>query len=374
LSKLSLFSPDLQGTFTARPNRFTVLVDGPEGEISAHCPNPGRMRELLLPGRRCFLEYKPSAGRKTAYTLVAVEYGERIIPLYSAGANRIARELLLPRLFPRAESIRPEYSVGSSRFDFLISQDGRKTLVEVKSCTLVEEETAMFPDAPSLRGTRHIEELLRLGNAGLYRGMVLFVVANPDARRLVPGIHTDPAFAEAAARASGTIRFHAASISCSASGEAELSDADLPVDFGPCDAAVKDSGVYLLRLLLRRSRRVAVGALGELQFPAGVYIYVGSGKASLQKRIDRHLRRRKRMHWHIDYLLEAADAREAFPVRTLKDLECTLADEIAATGAEGIPGFGSSDCGCRTHLFRLREGGEDQLFALLLKFRHRIAL
>ena len=377
MPRIKLFRFDLEGRFVRRPNRFTVVADTPGGEVAAHCPNPGRMKELLVPGRKLILERRPSENRKTAFTLVATEYRDRIIPLYSAGANRIAAELLLPRLFPQAVRITPEYRVGASRFDFLVTEKERKTLVEVKSCTLIEEQTAMFPDAPTKRGTRHIAELASLSRNDRYRGQVLFVVAAPDAQRLVPDIHTDKAFAVAAvdAASAGLVGFHAATIRCSSDGEAELVNPDLRVDFSPCAAARKDGGVYLLRIRLADDARIQIGALGEVSFGAGEYIYVGSGRAALSGRIARHLRRRKRLHWHIDYLIEKAARVEAVPIRSLKELECALARDVETLCGPGIPGFGASDCDCPSHLFRLPPaGGEDPLLRLILRYRHAVAL
>ncbi|WP_319477507.1 DNA/RNA nuclease SfsA [Marispirochaeta aestuarii] len=375
MNKIQLFRPSLRGKFLHRPNRFTIIARTESGEIRAHCPNPGRMRELLVPGRECFFEHHAEKNRKTAYSLAAVNYNGTIVPLFSAGANRIARELILPGLFPEAYEIRPEFTFGRSRFDFLIRSPGCETLVEVKSCSLVEEGIAMFPDAPTIRGTRHVRELASIAAAGTYAALVLFVIANPSARKLVPGIHTDPAFSAAVLESRGIVEFRAASIDCSVRGEAVLAKPEIPVDTGPCTAAKEDSGVYLLSVRLDYPRTLEIGALGKLKFEKGTYVYTGSARKNLEQRTARHLRRRKRLHWHIDYLVKEADYLEVFPVRSTKtDLECRLARDVAQIAESSITGFGSSDCQCPSHLYRLDAEGEKSLLPLLLHYRHSLAL
>ena len=100
------------------PNRFIVHVQLPEGPVRAHCPNPGRLIELMNPGRKMILEKSRDSSRKTAWTLVAAEYRGETVPLFSAKANEVAGELIIPRLFPEAREIKAEYKWGHSRFDW----------------------------------------------------------------------------------------------------------------------------------------------------------------------------------------------------------------------------------------------------------------
>jgi sugar fermentation stimulation protein A len=119
--------------------------------------------------------------------------------------------------------------------------------------------------------------------------------------------------------------------------------------------AQSDSGVYALLIRARTGRRIAIGALGSYLFPRGLYVYIGSAKRGLRSRIARHRGRKKRLHWHIDYLLRHGQpvAVATFPWR--RGAECRLARRAAEHGtAQGlVNGFGSSDCRCPTHLFRL---------------------
>ena len=157
-----LFSPDLEGEFVRRPNRFVIIADTGIGQVEAHCPNPGRMQEILFPGTRIFLEKSGSSSRVTDYTFVAAEHNGELIALHSSRTNTIARELVLPGLFDNTKAVRSEVTFGRSRFDFSVETDEGTILVEVKSCTLCELGVAMFPDAPSSRGQRHLLEMAEL--------------------------------------------------------------------------------------------------------------------------------------------------------------------------------------------------------------------
>lgn len=114
---------------------------------------------------------------------------------------------------------------------------------------------------------------------------------------------------------------------------------------------VPDQGAYLLVLKLDQPHRIDVGGLGSILFRQGYYVYVGSAMQSLTARIDRHLRRRKTMRWHIDYLREVADTTWALPVRTSRRIEQPLAGALAGVLTPGPAGFGASDSGQATHLF-----------------------
>ncbi len=109
-------------------------------------------------------------------------------------------------------------------------------------------------------------------------------------------------------------------------------------------------GSYVLLLELPEEREILIGKLGLLAFPKGFYAYVGSAMKGLETRIGRHLRREKKLHWHIDYLLEEAFIREIVRCETEERAECTLAQTLSKE-FPSVPGFGSSDCRCSSHLY-----------------------
>jgi len=373
--RVRLFTPGIEGRFAGRPNRFLVEVQTSDRIISAHSPNPGRLEEYFLPDIPILLESSPGTGRKTAWSLAGVRYRGNTVPLNSGRANIAAAKLVLPVMFPGA-LIRPEVTDGHSRFDFLVSQGGIDTWVEVKSCSLVEHGTAMFPDAPTERGRRHMEHLAELTRRPNTRAMILFIIMNPEARRFIPNIHTDPAFCLTLSRISDRVDIRAASLSTGEDGYACLKDGNIPVVLSPVTAAEKDCGVYLLLLELKAEYAVTVGSLGTVDFLPGWYVYVGSGKKNLSKRIARHLRAKKEIRWHIDYLAAVAMKKKAYPIYTFRDLECPLASDIAAAADDSVPGFGSSACRCTSHLFYfgqypVRTAAFQEV---VLRYRHRESL
>lgn len=202
-------------TFVNRPNRFVVEAELANGRIvRTHCADPGRLRELLVPGARLYVSpAKTATGRRTDYDLRFVEHPNtgQLVSLDTRVPNLLVRELLHAdalEAFQDAMSIRSEVAAPMrdgrirSRFDFLVV-DGNDTpcWVEVKSVTLVEDAVALFPDAPTERGRRHLQELTAIVRQNLGRAAVIFVVQRPDAEQLQPHAARDPAFATALAEA-----------------------------------------------------------------------------------------------------------------------------------------------------------------------------
>ncbi len=187
----------VQGRFLERPNRFVARVEL-EGRVeTVHVKNTGRCRELLLPGAKVYLEKSGKPGRATAYDLVAVEKGSRIVNIDSQAPNRAVQEWLSSGgLFPRMTFLRPETTYRNSRFDFYAEALGEKIFIEVKGVTLEEDGVVRFPDAPSERAVKHMGELVAAKRDG-YRALVLFVVQMEGAEYFTPNRSTHPAFAQA---------------------------------------------------------------------------------------------------------------------------------------------------------------------------------
>lgn len=212
-----LRGPLVEARFEERPNRFVVharLAGG--GEAVAHLPDPGRLKELLVPGRRLWLrradpEARPP--RKTHWSVALAEAPEGGLVSVDTGVpNRLIGEALrrnaLPELAPFRLD-RAEVPVGRSRIDFLLeppgADGGPPLLLEVKSVTLAEDGVGLFPDAVTARGARHVRELAEGVRRGRHRAAVLFVVQRPDVRRVLAAPEIDPTFARALeeARAAG---------------------------------------------------------------------------------------------------------------------------------------------------------------------------
>ena len=186
----------VEGNFLRRPNRFIahILIQGQE-EI-CHVKNTGRCRELLTPNAQVWCLDAASAKRKTRYDLIAVQKGERLINMDSQAPNAAVKEWLMDGGLGEITDLKPETKWGDSRFDFSFVKDGRRCFLEVKGVTLENDGVCAFPDAPTLRGAKHLRELAGLAQAG-YGAYVLFVIQMKDVKYLHPNDGTDPDFGEA---------------------------------------------------------------------------------------------------------------------------------------------------------------------------------
>lgn len=186
----------VQGTFLKRPNRFIahILIDGQE-EI-CHVKNTGRCRELLQPGAMVWCEESSNPNRKTKYDLIAVRKGGYLINMDSQAPNAAVRQWLAAGGLGEVEQLRPETVHGDSRFDFSFVKDGSPCFLEVKGVTLETDGICAFPDAPTERGTKHLQGLTRAVQEG-FGAYVLFVIQMAPVKLLHPNDGTDPAFGKA---------------------------------------------------------------------------------------------------------------------------------------------------------------------------------
>ena len=194
---MKLYHDLTQCSFLCRVNRFIArcLVDGVETTV--HVKNTGRLRELLLPGAVCWLEKSSNPNRKTLYDLVAVEKDGRIINIDSQAPNLIAREWVEKGGWGNVTDVQSEFTHGNSRFDLTYLHDDVRGLIEVKGVTLFDDRgMAIFPDAPTSRGAKHLHGLIRAAQAGMEAG-VCFVIMREDAIGLSPNDRTHPAFGTA---------------------------------------------------------------------------------------------------------------------------------------------------------------------------------
>jgi sugar fermentation stimulation protein A len=184
------------GIFLRRPNRFIAYVEIGGEEVICHVKNTGRCRELLVPGARVWCQHWDKPERKTKYDLIAVEKGSRLINMDSQAPNAAAKEWLQQGGLGKISELKPERTWGDSRFDFSFQKDGRLCFLEVKGVTLEHNGICAFPDAPTQRGVKHLQELTHLAQSG-YGAYVLFVIQMDDVVHLHPNDATDPAFGKA---------------------------------------------------------------------------------------------------------------------------------------------------------------------------------
>lgn len=231
--------------FLSRPNRFIahVMLNGKNETV--HVKNTGRCKELLVPGATVYLEESDNPARKTKYDLIAVEKvvtDERtasqktiLINMDSQAPNKVAAEWIHENktYFPKLTLLKPEITLGDSRFDFYAEYDDNdgqhhKSLIEVKGCTLEKDGVALFPDAPTLRGLKHVRELTTLSKSGDYECMVLIIVQMKGCKYFTPNRETHPDFADALKEAKGTgVKIIA--VECDVTPESLVADKEIEV-------------------------------------------------------------------------------------------------------------------------------------------------
>jgi sugar fermentation stimulation protein A len=193
------YTSAVRGAFLKRLNRFAALADiGGRSEV-VHVKNTGRLRELLEPGAPVYLECAGNPARKYRYSLIAVENRGIVVNIDSQAPNAVVYEALRDgkvEEFGDIRIIKREAAYGGSRFDLYVEGDEGPGFIEVKGVTLAKGGIALFPDAPTARGTKHVQELIAAAAEG-YRGAVFFLVQREDCRRFAPNVEMDGPFAEA---------------------------------------------------------------------------------------------------------------------------------------------------------------------------------
>ena len=199
------FEQAVTARFLRRVNRFIADIELSDGQIvQAHLANTGRMQELLRPGVAALVRPAKNPARKTAWDLLAVDYAGSWVCLAAAWANDFMREWLskgMIAVFYDWKQIEWEKKIGNSRFDFAVTlQSGERWLLEVKSVNYVIDGHALFPDAPTTRGRRHVEELLALREQGWQVG-IFFVTMGQPVIDVGFNAENDPEFARVMQRA-----------------------------------------------------------------------------------------------------------------------------------------------------------------------------
>ena len=222
-----------RGIFKSRPNRFLAEVETEGKTVSCHVKNTGRLRELLVPGTGVWIQHCDKAERKTKYSLIAVEKlsetaGNVLVNIDSQAPNVVAAEWVkngADGRFQEVSELRREAKFGKSRFDLYFKGDGRPCFMEVKGVTLDVGGVAKFPDAPTERGIKHMEELITALKAG-YESYLLFVIQMKGIGSFSPNEDTHPAFGEAL-RAAEQAGVHILAYDCKVTEDSM--DIDCPV-------------------------------------------------------------------------------------------------------------------------------------------------
>ena len=191
----------VKGKFIERPNRFIAYVEV-EGQVhKCHVKNTGRCKELLIPGTAVYLEESDNPNRKTRFSVVGVMKGNLRINMDSQAPNKAVKEWLEARVEEEGITlIKPEKVYGDSRIDFYYETNDAKCYMEVKGVTLIDNDVARFPDAPTERGIKHIEHLIELKKVG-YDAYIMFVIQCKGVTRFEPNDVTHRQFGDALRKA-----------------------------------------------------------------------------------------------------------------------------------------------------------------------------
>jgi sugar fermentation stimulation protein A len=192
---MKLGTPLDEGIFLYRENRFLAWVLNSSAKLACFLPNPGRLEELLIPGVKVLLRHNARKG-KTVFDLIGVYLNNSLISIDSRVPNKLIFEALKNKEledFSGYDEVIQEYKFGCSKLDFYLKGRNIHSLVEVKSCTLVKEATALFPDAPTVRGRRHLKDLIEARRKG-FGASIIFVIQRDDANNFTPNYALDPIF------------------------------------------------------------------------------------------------------------------------------------------------------------------------------------
>ena len=342
-----------EALFHDRPNRFTLVLKSGKRNIKAYLPNTGKLEEYLVEGSPFYIV--PFASEKFRYRAVSTFYQGSYVFLDTILMNHLVRSCIEQGLFPWLKDhtcIKQEKGMGNSRFDFCIERRGVVPLIlEVKTCTLVHNGIAMFPDAPTPRALSHLDHMSRLIAEG-FEAVMLFVVPNGGALLFRPNYHTDPDFSDKVVKERYvSLRAVAMKLTDPVTIDMETLQ-EIPIDLNYAAASSIDRGSYILVLENSMERKIAVGGLGPIVFQKGYYVYVGSALNSLEARLRRHRRTRKKRFWHIDYLTpEYFKLVKAYAIHRTDRIEHLMADRVRSIAQAAVAGFGSSDSSASSHLF-----------------------
>ena len=193
------YSSIIKGKFKSRPNRFIAIVEIDGKDEICHVKNTGRCKELLTENAVVCLNKSDNQNRKTKYDLIAVEKGNLLINMDSQVVNNVCAEYI-PKMFKDIVFIKPERKYENSRFDFFVETKTEKIFIECKSVTLEEGGVALFPDAPTERGCKHLKELQNALKNG-YTAYVIFIIQMKGVTSFEPNVKTHHEFAEELKRA-----------------------------------------------------------------------------------------------------------------------------------------------------------------------------
>lgn len=313
MDKEVFFKGDIRmGYYLSRPNRFVVIFDLEGIETGASLPNPGKLGELFLPGASLYVQKTGDQFKYSWRVIAVVSTRGEIVMLDTHRNNRVARYLIDSSSIPSLSGYkvkRSEIPMGQSRFDFLLEDDkGNELYCEVKSCTLFGGSLAMFPDAVTARGKRHVEELTEMARQGI-RTAVLFIIQSSQIEYFCPDYHTDPGFSRSLYESRDKILV----IPVTAGWDDELNLAgdhrEVPVLWNMyVQEGLPDRGNFLMLFYLDSPR-------GE-NYEKGYYLYISSENDELTRKMEKYKRPVNKIRNRRDWFRQNGRLKASWTVRT----------------------------------------------------------
>jgi len=338
--------------FLERPNRFVMKLKLSGKVISAYLPNTGRMEEFLIPGNEFVIT--PCNTPKFRYRVIGTFYQNHYVYIDTIRINKIFYFYLNQNLLPElrdCREIKTEVKVGNSRFDFYFKNlENIPCYAELKSCTLCHNQLAMFPDAPTLRGQKHLRELDQIATKKTL-SYQLYLITNNSARYFLPNLHTDYDYSRLCLDKKNVIylTFKLAFINPISLKISSLEK--VPIAWDLLSENCRNQGAYLLVLYNPETNIFEIGALGRIRFQRGYYVYAGSAQKNLDQRIKRHRRKNKTIRWHIDYIIPSKmSIIKIYKIRIIVRKETELAEKMLMISDDHIVAFGSGDSPVSSHL------------------------
>ncbi len=373
MSTISFYNNWEEATLINRDNRFVMRLNLHGKEVFAYVPNTGRMEEFLYTGSTFYITNTPTP--KFDYKVIATKYQDKIVFLDTIKVNDIFHRLLIGNYikdFENPAKIEREKTVGNSRFDFLLTkQNGSLIYIEVKSCTLIHNKIAMFPDAPTQRGVKHIKKLNQIAGDNL-ECYVYFLITNYNAESFCPNFHVDPEYARVFTN-SNNVHFRAGALNLIDPVTIDLSSIkNISIDYDKLQKHCGNKGSYLLVIENQKEQSVDIGKLGTRQLAKGFYVYVGSAMGGLDQRLKRHRSKSKKKHYHIDYILSGnMKIKKEYQIQSTQRLESKISKRVSEVCDYSIFGFGSSDTKDDSHLFYFKNNPvkQESFYSIILDFR-----
>ncbi len=357
MNQLKIYPDWYKAHFLSRPNRFVMNLEYNSKKIEAYVPNTGRMHEFLVPGQVFYLTSISTP--KFNYKVIGTEYQDNYVFLDTIRINSIFKSLLEKNILDQFDGIsdlRREVKYKNSRIDFATFKDGRiNCFFEIKSCTLCHNGIAMFPDAPTVRGRKHIE-ILETATAESIESHMVYLITNSSSKKFIPNYHTDYEYGKTFLKSS-KINFHAFSLRFRDPVTIDLDDVRaVEIDKIHLQQHCQNSGSYILLLHNPTEIQLEIGKLSIRRFKKGFYAYIGSAMRVLDKRIKRHYSKKKKKHWHIDYITpDPMILKKTILIRSKNREEEALAEALEVTADSIFPCFGSSDSSRKSHLFYFKD-------------------